>query len=673
MSKKEKIVHNHPINLPRRLREGLEDADDLLTKKEPQRALETLRELNKKFPHQPDVLSLLANAYLDSGDKHGYLYTIYQLHDLTPNRAEIKLGLAGAYLTNGYPALALHTFRQFLKQWPRDSRTSDAQTIIPSLEEKLTEDLKQLDFSLETGFEFICQHEEMRLNLEQGNFLRCRKLAKALILQRPNFTPVLNNLSQVEWLEGNLAKAVETGLKVLEIEPGNVHALSNLTRLVYMQGKKEEANAYALRLKETGTKATDRWVKKAEALCFIGDDEGVLALLEQAKRAIEQDELSATFWHWYAVAEYRNGSATRARRYWQKCLKQAPNFKLASVNLAEMQKPVAERICPQAFEINAWFPRRLFADMLIAAGQTGNQKNDNLFKVKINAFLDNHPELINFIPDALASGDKESRIFALNFTKMTGHPRLVEILKDFTLGQKGPDDLRLDTSQILTKQGIFKSGEKIKLWLDGEWKSILLFGFQISYEAPEQSPLKPAAQRLMEQAISALREGDGTKAEFHLRKALEIQKRDEPSILNNLALALGLQGKQAEADAITDEIIARFPDYFFGQIIVARKAILTKQLEKAKIILDKLMQQTELHVTEFGALCVSQIELMLEYKKPDEALTWYEIWKQGYPDDPQLEKFGEQMEMIKMFLGVKKSFFQSRRKKKRVDQIAEKS
>ncbi len=86
----------------------------------------------------------------------------------------MKLGLAGAYLSNGYPALALQTFRQFLKRWSRDERASDVEKTIPQLENILRELLNNLGDSLETGFEFACQHEEVRLLMESGNNTRCR-------------------------------------------------------------------------------------------------------------------------------------------------------------------------------------------------------------------------------------------------------------------------------------------------------------------------------------------------------------------------------------------------------------------------------------------------------------------------------------------------------------------
>lgn len=250
---------------------------------------------------------------------------------------------------------------------------------------------------------------------------------------------------------------------------------------------------------------------------------------------------------------------------------------------------------------------------------------------------------------------------------MSAHPEILDSLKEFSLGQEGSDSLRMEAAQLLTKNGIFKSGGMIDLWIEGESRSQMMLGFQISYDAHDRPKLKPAAQRLMEQAVYALRDEDGTKAEIHLRKALEIQK-DEPGLFNNLAVAQSMQGKHDEASAIADEIYTRFPDYFFGQVIAVRKAIQANDLKTAQSILDKMMQKQELHVTEFGALCGCQIDYMIENDKPEGAVSWFEMWKQGYPNDPALKKYEHQIAMIDVFAKLKDGFQKSRRKsKKRVN------
>jgi tetratricopeptide (TPR) repeat protein len=652
------------INLPRRLREGLFQAEELLSEDNPQQALELLHELDNKFPRQPDILGLTANTYLDINNQHGYLLAIYKLHEITPNRADVKLGLAGAYLTNGYLALALQTFRQFIKHWSRDDRASDVQKTIQQLEKGLEEILTELGDISERGYEFACQHQELRLMMEAENYSRCRQLAKKLLQQRPTFVPILNNLSQVEWLEGDLAQAIEAGLKVLEIEPQNIHALSNLTRFLFMQGKKDEASNFAKQLKDSNAPAADRWVKKGEALSFIEDDDGVLALLEQAKNTKEVDQLNEMIWHWFAVGEYRKGNHSKARSYWQKCTKLAPYFELADKNLAELKKPLHERICPQAFSIENWIPRKTLEALTSSVERTARKKNDDAFRKEVSEYFNRHPEFIQFIPAALTSGDEMSREFALQLADMSSHPAILEMLKSFALGQEGPDSLRLEASQILSKHGVFKSGEMVNLWLEGERKPIMMMGFQISYDPPERPTLKPAAQHLMEKAVYALRAKKGDEAESHLRKALEIQK-DEPGLLNNLAVALSIQGKLDETETIADEIHIRFPDYFFGQVIAVRKAIQAGELKKAKPILDKMMQKQELHVTEFGAMCACQIDFMIEDDKPEGAVSWFEMWQEGYPDDPALKDYEDRIAMIEVFTKLKNGLPKSRRKNKK--------
>lgn len=523
----------------------------------------------------------------------------------------------------------------------------DVQKIIPELESELTKILAEIDFSLEDGLEFFCKHEELQILMELGNYERAKKRAKTLLEQRPHFVAGLNNLSQVFWLDGDLARAIELSQRALTIEPDNIHALANLTRYLFMQGRREEANDLASQLKASKAAAADYWIKKAEALSFIEDDDGVLELLEEARQAGELDHLREIVWHWCAVAQYRKGNESKAREYWQKSLEIAPYLQLANDNLSELKKPRYERNCPQAFSMDAWVSRNTIRNLTSLLERAVKQRKNNAVQEKIRTFLDEHPEMLYFVPAALASGDHGSREFALKLADMSAHPMLLETLKEFTLGQEGPDALRLEASQILTKHNVFESGELVKMWLKGEWREITMLGFEISSEPMETSRLQPATQRLMEKAIYALRDKKGAEAEGYLRKALEIQK-DEPGLLNNLAAALTMQGKKEEALAMANEIPVRFPDYFFGQVIAVRKAIQASDLQTAKTTLDRMMKKKELHVTEFSALCSCQIDFMIADDNPEGALSWLDIWKQGYPDDPLLEDYEELLSISRL-------------------------
>jgi len=653
-----------PINLPRRLRDGLAEAEELLTYGKPEQALETLSELKRQFPNSADVLGLMSDAYYDIQDLHSYLWTMYQLHRLIPNRLEANLGLAGAYLANGRLGLALRAFRNFLKKWPRYEEAEEIKTTIARLETALSEILAKLDFTLEDGLDFACKHEELQVLMEHQETQRCKQLAETLLKQRPSFAPVWNNLSMVYWIEGNLPKAIETCEQVLKLEPDNIHALSNISRYLFIQGRKKGATLSTEKLKASHADAADGWVKKAEAFCFIGDDQGAVSLLEEARQAKAQNELNEYFYHWVAVSALRLGRESEARRYWNKALKINPNFSLTKENLDELKKPANERNAPWAFPFSTWFPYKIIQELLSLAERTANNKKSDSVSTTLTRFLDSHSDLLNIAPTLLDRGDPDSKDFIIKIADFSAHPKLLAALKDFAFGQNGPDSLRMEAAQILSKHDWVETGEA-RLWLNGEWQSTILMGFEITDEPDPKSILHPKVQPLLAQAIDALHKKNGKLAEELIRKALVIEP-DAPSLHNNLAVAFDMQGRKEEASAMVDQIIKQYPDYFFGQVSAARKAMFADDLKKAREILNKLMTRKQYHVTEFSALCSVFVDLSIEDDQPDAALSWFEMWEGAYPEDPRLEQYEERIEMLRLFTSIKDiSSYKRKRKQKR--------
>jgi len=650
MSKRSSSTRFDPSHLPRRLREGLEEANDLLERRHPKEALEILEELAKRHPNQPDVLGMMVNAYHDLKNDRGYLHTMIALHRLTPNRAEVKLGLAGGYLANSRPALAYRTFQEFLRKWPNHEQAAGVTKLLPDLDKVLNEALTDLNLSQtlspESKLDFASKHEEAQVLMEAGEFERGKRLAEALLKQYPQFTPALNNLSLIEWLEDNLPAAIEASQKVLEQEPENIHALSNLTRFLFMQGKTEQARQMAARLQASRAQGYQSWLKKIEALSFIGDDEGVLALLEEARRADALDELSGLFYHWCAVATYRLGDAAQARAHWQKALKLSPGFELASANLQALKKAPHERLCPQAFSADLWLPKKTIEALASIAKQAAYRKGGQSFQEKMKEFMERHPVIVHFVPIALRNGDAPARETALDLADLSEYPALLNDLKDFAQSQEGTDELRLQALQILSKHGAFQPGQKVDMWIKGKWTPILTLGFEITPE-PMLDKIKPKALELMKQAIEALRVKDGARAENLLRAALKIEP-EQTSLLNNLALALMQQDKNKEAEALVKHITEDFPEYFFGQITLARMSIRDGNLEKARAIINHWMEtKKKFHTTEFSALCKAQIDLSIEERQYDSADSWLEMWERVYPEDSEFKNYRRQIKVRK--------------------------
>ena len=84
------------------------------------------------------------------------------------------------------------------------------------------------------------------------------------------------------------------------------------------------------------------------------------------------------------------------------------------------------------------------------------------------------------------------------------------------------------------------------------------------------------------------------------------------------------------------ETHARFPDYFFSRAILARYYVRDKRLEEARVLLDGLMQEERLHISEFRVLARAQMDYSLALGETDSALSWLEMWRGMEEDNREL-------------------------------------
>ena len=158
---------------------------------------------------------------------------------------------------------------------------------------------------------------------------------------------------------------------------------------------------------------------------------------------------------------------------------------------------------------------------------------------------------------------------------------------------------------------------------------VMLLNMEISPE-PEASKLPKRAQQLAEQAYEALREGDGPRAQELLEQAQVIAPED-PSLVNNLAMALDMQGQSDEAQRMIRGLHDRFPDYFFGIIAAASLEVMDGNLDHAHELLNSLLDRKKMHTTEFTALCRAHIEVWLADDNREAARTWIQMWERVDP------------------------------------------
>jgi tetratricopeptide (TPR) repeat protein len=389
-------------------------------------------------------------------------------------------------------------------------------------------------------------------------------------------------------------------------------------------------------LKASQASATDVWTKKAEALVYLADYESILELYQQAKKEDKYADKSPLLLHLVAVAKCNLGQEREARRLWQQALKLNPSFDLARQNLEDLKKPIGERNAPWAFSMFYWVNEKTVEELYRAMESASRRKSEHAVRVATEKFLQQHPEIVPLASHLLQHGDALVREFILNLARSSHDEALLEAIKEFSLGQRGSDNLRMQAARLLLEDGLLPAGP-VRMWGKGQWRDVLLMDFEITSEVGEE-PSHPKVQSLAEEAYYALKDGDGRRAQKLLEEAITFDPDSAP-LYNNLAIAYEIQRKPDKAHALIREIHERFPDYFFGIAGVARLAIRDGELDTAHDLIDRLMKRRRLHTTEFDTLCATQIELSLAEKNHEAARTWFEMWEGPDPENPQLDQY----------------------------------
>jgi len=650
--KKSRAARATPSIPPHQVLERLDDADRLMRKKRWVEARDLLEDLNRRYSGRPEALTYLVNVYYELHDIVNYQRACEQLVRADPHNSDAALGLAGAYLSNIRPMMALRAFQRFLERWPDHERAAEVRTTAVELQGKMAELLAELGLSDdEAGRQIAMQHEEMQAYLAQGRFREVRQAAEAILRREPRFAPALNNLSLAHWAEGRLDQAIDAARRVLAFEPDNIHALSNVIRFTCASGRSDEAQPYAERLKASTAPAWDRWVKKAEGLSFVGDDEGVLEVLRQAQpldRQVVSGHSRAYLTHLAAVAALRLGREDEARRYWKQALGYQPGFELARENLADLRRPAGERNAPWPFPLDNWISPKALKDLLRFVESAAQAGRESGVKSGAQRFLREYPEIIKVMPILLERGDGQARELAMLLADTLRTPELLEPLRDLALSQHGPDQLRHKAAQLVSEAGLLPPGPT-RLWLGGEWHESLLLAFEVSGE-PQQKH-KPQVQQWAQEAVQALHQRDAHRARQLLERALASEP-DAPDLLQNLSAVYSLEGHDAEAEALVRQIHERHPDYLFARTALAQQCIEHGEFEEARRLLEPLMHRKRLHFSEFYALCGVNVQLHLAEGHQDGARSWLNIWESVNPESPTLQTLRLQVEGPRRSLGL---------------------
>lgn len=239
------------------------------------------------------------------------------------------------------------------------------------------------------------------------------------------------------------------------------------------------------------------------------------------------------------------------------------------------------------------------------------------------------------LPRILERGGPAGQEFVVGSTEQLKTPALLAMIKDFALGQNGPDALRHRAAMLAGQAKLLPSGN-VTMWMQGQWQEIMMLGFEF-YDEPMVKHSKKVNQWLY-QALDLLREGgqaEAMEAEALLHWAIQAEP-EAPDLLNNLAIAYINQERDAEAHALVGDIASRFPDYVFARASQAKLYLLKGDIEAAEALLLPFLRRDRFHFLEFNAFSDSYIELLMAKQQTDGARAWLKMWEQVDPEASRL-------------------------------------
>jgi tetratricopeptide (TPR) repeat protein len=603
-------------------------------------ALEIAESLHRKYPKHTEPLLFMMDAASESRDAIAFEDALDRLLEIAPDVPEYVLTQAKITAANDYAALALKQFKQFLERWPTHKEAPKVREIVPLIESDLAEMLDKAGIHHPDRFELAATNDALQLLIDRERYEDAVKLARQALEREPMYRPILNNMAMLMLLEAKWQEALPYSERVLEADPENVFALGTLARANEMLGYRTEAALYAKRMK-TGKAIADKTGKILETLSYLGDDAGVLETYRQAQEDKGDSALEEPITHHLAgVAAMRLGQEDDARRYWKEALKLDPDFDLTKDNLTNLKQPLGERDTAWAYTLNYWAPLELLESLVMQIPMDAESSIHGLTEETSRTILTSHPWAEALVPILFERGDPRGRQFALLLASMLKTPAMLTAAQDFALSQYGPDHLRIDAANLAVKSGFMAEG-RVRLWIRGNWKDVLLMGWELHDEMAGTHTSQ--VEKLLRDSFEAMRGGDGARSEKLLKKALEIEP-DAKDVLNNLASTYALQGRQAEASTLLNEIAERFPDYFFSKVNMAQRYLMQGRLEDAEQILTSLSANKRLHYSEFAALAQAQVELHLKKHESEGAREWYDMWNDVYPDHPALPYYHEMFE-----------------------------
>ncbi len=613
-----------PARLSRKLTERLDDAYELIRCGDYDEAEELLQQLDRRGASYPEVVEALMFLYQMTGDRETCCEAAERLTKLRPRDAEARIMYAQESMFCGRASIALANYQEFIERWPDHPHVAKAKQAIEILVPETERRMKESPFPPENAFQLCCLHEQSLALLQREEYADCVAKCKELLAKAPYFASARNNMAIAYFQSGLTKEAVTAVEETRRMLPDNRFAQATLAKLYFFSGRVDDAHQLADQIVDDPPTQQDAITTALEAFAFLGRDEDVVHLAETtANEALWDEQSEAIRLHYLAYAKCRLGDKKTAIASWKQCSKLFKRLAEAGQNLDDLKG--GEGHAPWGASFNKWVPRKTMDEIV-----------DDMRGGK-SLVLARYPGIAALIPALLDRGDPVGREAAMRLAMADRSPPMLDALKDFAFGSRGPDALRFEVLHFLRERTVIDGGPH-HFYSRGKWADIQLLAAEISGE-PRPSGASARVLSLLEDGFHAMRENDYETAEAAFSEALSEEPDNCSAAYNLCAVWMRRDGKEGERRAMPrlEQLHREHPDYTFAAIALAQLAARAGEFQRARDLLAPCFKMTRLHTSEATALFAAQAQIALDENDFDAAERAFDVLcKITDEDDPQV-------------------------------------
>ena len=632
------------VKMSRKMVERLDFAYHLIHNGDYAEAEETLQKLDSGSTSCPQVAEALMFLYQSTQDHERCCAAAKRLAVLHPRDAEAHIMYAQESMFCGRATIARLGYERFIDRWPEHQHITKAKTALEILVPETEDRIKAFGFPKECALEWLAIHEESLALLQNGDYSGCAAKCRELLAKVPTFASARNNLAIAYFQSAHQSDAVAVLEETLELFPDNRFAEAALAKLYFLTGRTEDAQRVADQIVAGPPAYQDAFVATLETLAILGRDEDVVNLAEGATAdQIMDDRAQGVRHHYLAYAKCRLGDENAAKVHWKKCAKLYPQLSEARENLLDLESGGGHAPWPAAF--GKWIPKDTMDEVVRRISD------------KKEVLLTRYPGMAVLIPALLERGDPTGREVAKMLAMAHGSPQMLDALKDFALGMRGPDSMRFEVLQFLKEKGAIDAGPH-RVYSRGAWTEIELLAWEI-YDEPVNVPTSPRVLERIENGIEAMHALDYDSAEVCFEEALEAEPNNCTAAYNLCASWLQRRGNALKQKAQTrlEQLHRDFPDYPFAAIALAQCAGMDRDFQKARDLLAPIYKAKRIHISEAKALFTAQTQLALEERDLDGAERAYQFLCQiSNADDSSMRMLRKRIDKASRKSGLRALF-----------------